>query len=117
MEARLLKTVRSDWSHTLLICAKCSKKIGGGFGPGGKTPLAEALRKELRIGRGRKAAIGIIEVKCLKVCPKHAVTVIDSRDNAHWKIVQAGAAIDTVIDALELNGSAPVQQQHAMMPE
>jgi predicted metal-binding protein len=116
VEASGVKTVRSEWSRTLMICAKCSKKVGGGFGDGGRKPLAKLLRKELGLKSGRKAPLGIVEVKCLKVCPKGAVTIVDSRDNHAWKIVRAGAAIETVIEELELNGSAPVQHERAMMP-
>jgi len=106
-----VKTVRSDWSRTVLVCAKCSKKLGGGFGPGGKTSLAKALRKELGVKVGRKAPIGIVEVKCLKVCPRGAVTVVDSNDSRHWQIVRSGAPLEAVIEALELDGSAPVQDE------
>ncbi|RZF66352.1 hypothetical protein EWE75_00320 [Sphingomonas populi] len=115
-----MKTVRSDWSRTLLVCQKCSKKLGGGFGPRGKTPLAKALRKELGVKTGRKAAMGIVEVKCLKVCPRGAVTVVDSADSRTWQIVRAGAPLETVIDALgingtDLNGSAQVQHDSATL--
>ena len=72
MEARRLKSVRSDWSNTLLVCRKCSKRLGGGFGPKGRTPLAKALRKHLDVKKGRKAPLGIVEVKCLGVCPRGA---------------------------------------------
>lgn len=115
MEASGVKTVRSDWSRTLLVCAKCSKKLGGGFGPRGKTPLGKALRKELGVKTGRKAAMGIVEVKCLKVCPRGAVTVVDSNDIGHWQIVRAGSPIEAVIDGLGLNGSAQVQHDSAIL--
>lgn len=115
MEADRLKTVRSDWSRTVLVCAKCSKKLGGGFGARGKTSLAKALRKQLHVTSGRKAAIGIVEVKCLKVCPRGAVTVVDSRDSHHWRIVQAGAPLEAVIEALDLNASAAVQHNSASL--
>ena len=114
MEADDLKIVRSDWSRTLMICAKCSKKVGGGFGSNGKKPLAKVLRKELGLKSGRKAAMGILEVKCLKVCPRGAVTVVDSRNSREWKIIQAGVSVDAVIDGLELNGSAQVQNGSAI---
>jgi len=115
VEARRVTTVRSDWSRTVLVCAKCSKKLGGGFGPRGKTSLAKALRKELGAKMGRKAPIGIVEVKCLKVCPRGAVTVVDSNDSRTWQIVRAGAPIDAVIDSLELNRSAQVQHDSATL--
>lgn len=117
METRGMKTVHSDWSHTLMICAKCTKKIGGGFGAKGKHPLAKVLRKELGVKSGRKAAMGIVEVKCLKVCPKNAVTVVDSRDVHEWKIVAAGVSTAAVIEGLELNASAPVQDKWANVAE
>lgn len=88
-----MKTVRSDWSKTILVCRKCSKKLDGGFGPGGKLPLAKALRRELGAGKGRKGALGIVEVKCLGVCPKRAVTVVDGDVPGTWLIVDKGADV------------------------
>ncbi len=52
------RTVRSRWSGTVLVCRKRSKKLGGGFGPEGKRPLAKALRKHLALGKGPKAEAG-----------------------------------------------------------
>lgn len=104
MEARL-KTVRSNWSDTILVCAKCSKKLGGGFGPKGRTPLAKALRKELNLKKGRKGAAGVVEVKCLGVCPRGAVTVVSGAQSREWLIVPEGADLDEV--AVELGLAAP----------
>ena len=60
-----MKTLRSNWSDAILVCAKCSKKLDGGFGPKGKTPLAKALREnegkiveELAVVQGKPADIG-----------------------------------------------------------
>ena len=100
MEARLKDHVRANWSAAILICSKCSKKLGGGFGPKGKTSLAKALRKRLGLKRGRKSAAGIVEVRCLGVCPRGAVTVIDGASPREWMLVPEGADIDAV--ALEL---------------
>ena len=104
MEARRLKSVRSDWSNTLLVCRKCSKRLGGGFGPKGRTPLAKALRKHLDVKKGRKGALGIVEVKCLGVCPRGAVTVINGKAPREWLLVKAGADLDSVTDAVRLSG-------------
>jgi predicted metal-binding protein len=90
----MLKRVSSNWGSAVLVCAKCSKKIDGGFGEKDKTRLVKALKKE--IGKGRKAALGIVEVKCLGVCPKNAVTVIDSRKPGEWMVVRAGTPIAQV---------------------
>lgn len=103
MEAGL-KTVRADWSTALLICKKCTKKLGGGFGPKGRTPLAKALRQGLGVKKGRKGALGIVEVKCLGVCPKGAVTVVDGAAPGAWLLVRGGTAIPEVVDALGCAG-------------
>lgn len=106
MEARGLKTVRSDWANTLLVCKKCSKKIGGGFGPKGKTGLAKALRAEFDVAKGRKGSLGIIEVKCLGVCPKGAVTVVNGAAPGEWLLVREGLPMAAVAAELGL-GAAP----------
>jgi predicted metal-binding protein len=103
MEARRLKSVRSDWSNTLLVCKKCSKRLGGGFGPKGRTPLAKALGKHLDVKKGRKGALGIVEVKCLGVCPRGAVTVINGKAPGEWLLVKAGADLDNIADAVRLS--------------
>lgn len=102
-----LRTVRSDWANTLLVCKKCSKKLGGGFGPKGKTPLAKALRQDLGVRKGRKGALGIVEVKCLGVCPKGAVTVVNGSKPGEWLLVSEGAAIEEIAAALAPDPAVP----------
>jgi predicted metal-binding protein len=97
-----LRHVYANWSDAVLVCGKCSRKLDGGFGPKGKTPLAKALRKHLGIKRGRKAPAGVVEVKCLGVCPKGAVTVIDTANPRQWMLVPARADLDTVAATLDL---------------
>lgn len=77
--------VRSDWSGAILVCGKCSKKAGG-------RPLAKALRRELGVGKGRRAAIGVVETKCLGICPKRGIVVIDTATPGRWRIVPADAS-------------------------
>ncbi|MCW3835605.1 (2Fe-2S) ferredoxin domain-containing protein [Sphingomonas canadensis] len=103
MEGRLKALrLRSNWDDAVLVCAKCSKKLDGGFGPRGRQPLAKALRKHLRLKKGRKARAGIVEVKCLGVCPKGAVTVLNGAASREWLIVPAGMALDAVAAELGL---------------
>jgi predicted metal-binding protein len=101
-----LRTVRSNWADAVLVCAKCSKKMDGGFGPRGRMPLAKALRKHLALKKGRKAAAGIVEVKCLGVCPRGAVTVVNGAQAREWMLVPAGADLDAVAAELGLDQAA-----------
>jgi predicted metal-binding protein len=102
VEARLSTGIRSNWSNAVLVCSKCSKKLGGGFGPKGRTPLARALRKHLGLKKGRKSAAGIVEVKCLGVCPRGAVTVVNGAASREWLLVPEGADLDAVAGELGL---------------
>lgn len=105
MEGRGIKTVKSDWETAILVCRKCSKRVGGGFGPKGRTPLAKALRKHLGGKKGRKAKTAIIETKCLSACPKKAVTVVRTDDLLNWRLVKPGSPIETVAETLGLSAS------------
>ncbi|WHO40009.1 (2Fe-2S) ferredoxin domain-containing protein [Sphingobium sp. AP49] len=94
--------VRSNWHNAVLVCRKCSKKLDGGFGPGGDERLSKALRRHLALKKGRKAAAGIVEVNCLGVCPKGAVTVVNGADSRDWLLVRAGADLDLLAGQLGL---------------
>ncbi|MEL6237430.1 MAG: (2Fe-2S) ferredoxin domain-containing protein [Pseudomonadota bacterium] len=94
--------VRSNWSHALLVCKKCSKKLakkGHGFGPQQKR-LAASLKHELGAGKGRKAAVGVIEVACLDICPKGGVVVVDTRAPGDWRIITPDADFEDQVDPL-----------------
>ena len=94
--------VGARWERAILVCGKCSKRLDGGFGEKRRTALAKALRKFLGLKKGRKAAIGIVETKCLGLCPGGAVTVIDAAAPGEWLLVRAGTAMDEVAAALRL---------------
>ncbi|MET0309429.1 MAG: (2Fe-2S) ferredoxin domain-containing protein [Sphingomonas sp.] len=94
--------VRSNWANAILVCSKCSKKLHGGFGPKGRVPLAKALRRELGLKKSRKADAGIVEVKCLGVCPRGAVTVVNGAASREWLIVPEGADVADVARELGL---------------
>jgi predicted metal-binding protein len=100
-----LKQVRSNWSDAILVCSKCSKKLDGGFGPKGRAPLGKALRKHLGLKKGRKAGAGIVDVKCLGVCPAGAVTVINGTHSREWLLVPKGMDLDEVVEELGLTGA------------
>lgn len=99
-----MKTLPSRWQGAVIVCGKCSKRIGGGFGPKGKTPLHKALARAMN-GGGKLAKLlkwrsGVVESRCLKVCPKSAVVVIDGRAPGTWLIVPKGADVDALADRL-----------------
>ncbi|NWK95488.1 hypothetical protein DM806_07355 [Sphingobium lactosutens] len=101
--ARTIKDhVRSNWQNAVLVCRKCSKKLDGGFGPRGDERLGKALRKHLSLRKGRKAAAGIIEVNCLGVCPKGAVTVVNGADSRDWLLVRPDVDLDELAGRLGL---------------
>jgi predicted metal-binding protein len=99
---RLTRTVASRWEGALLVCGKCSRKLDGGFGKKQRQPLAKALRKRLGLANGRKARLGIVETRCLGVCPRAAVCVVDTRRPGHWQLVEAGEDIGAVAARLGL---------------
>ena len=105
METRMKPAVRARWSRAVLVCGKCSRKLDGGFGPDGDQPLSKALRKRLGLKKGPKARAGIVETRCLGVCPKRAVTVIDAARPGEWLLVSPGADLDGL--ARELGLSEP----------
>ncbi|WBO21445.1 hypothetical protein [Sphingomonas abietis] len=98
-------TIRSNWSATILVCAKCSKKLGGGFGEKKRAPLAKLLRK-LGGGKKRKSSFGVIETRCLGICPKGAVTVIDAAHPGKWLLVEEGTPVEDVAERLGLGSVA-----------
>ncbi len=102
MSKPLRDSVRTDWSAAILVCGKCSKKIGGGFGEKGKTSLAKALRKRGGKGKKRKLPYGVVETGCLGICPKRAVVVVDGAEPGDWLLVREGTAMDDVAERLGL---------------
>lgn len=104
MAAGVKTHIRSNWSSTVLVCGKCSKRLGGGFGPRGKQPLGKALRRHLGLKKGRKSAAGVVDVKCLGVCPRGAVTVVNASASREWLIVPEGTDLDEVARAAGLEG-------------
>jgi predicted metal-binding protein len=98
------REIRSNWDQAVLVCAKCSKRVDGGFGDKGKTPLAKALRKHLKLKKGRKGAAGVVEVRCLGICPRDAVVVVNGAASRIWHLVQPGADLDEVAASVGLSG-------------
>lgn len=104
METGVIRGLASRWQGSVLVCGKCSKKLDGGFGERGRTPLVKLLRQALGVKKGRKAERGVVEVKCLGVCPKNAVVMVDGSRPDRWMLVPAGASADEVVATLSQYG-------------
>lgn len=99
------QSVPAHWATVVLVCGKCSKKVKGGFGEKGRTPLAKALRQRTH-GKGRKAGYGVIETGCLKLCPKGAVVTVDGARPGEWLLVRPGTPVEEVAERLGLPAAA-----------
>lgn len=99
--------VRSNWKTAILVCKKCSKKLDGGFGPKGDLPLSKALKKHLALKKGRKGDAGVLDVSCLGICPKGAVTVVNGASSRDWLLVRPSADLDELAGELGLIATAP----------
>ena len=99
------KRVGAEWRDVVLVCRKCGKR--GGFGPDGVETLAKALRRSLDEGgtrklKARRRAVGVVEVGCLDICPKHAVVVVKGSDPRSMILVPKGADMSDVLQQLRL---------------
>lgn len=103
----MLRPVSAKTRSVLLICGKCSKKLGGGFGKKGSKPLAKELRKLMGAGKGRKSDLLVLETACLKLCPKGAVVMMDAVKPEKWLIVPAGTEVESVAQQMGLSKTFP----------
>jgi predicted metal-binding protein len=74
----VIRSRATPWKTILLVCGKCARKMDGGYGPKGKESLRSALQTELA-NTGRRREVRIIETRCMGICPKKAVTVLNTR--------------------------------------
>jgi predicted metal-binding protein len=91
--------IPTGWRDTIFVCRKCSKKLDGGFGPDGRQSLRGMLRDGLR-QRGQRGAIGLLEVGCLGLCPKEAVTMGLASTPGEFLVVGKGASANAVFATL-----------------
>ena len=94
-----MTVIDAPWGGIALVCRKCTKKLHGGFGPKGKQPLAKALRDELKAS-GRRRALRVIEVGCLNLCPKHAVSLVPPGRTDQLHAIPRGVDPAAVLQAL-----------------
>ena len=100
---KLIKAVPTPAVALIAICGKCGKKLGGGFGASGNEALGKALGKALHLPKPKRAKVRIVETKCLKLCPKGAVAIVDGNDPGHILVVSEGTPVSTIIHRLGLH--------------
>lgn len=110
---RQMKGARMQWRDVVLICRKCGEKAGGGYGGKGRKSLKQALRKSLKLGKGRCADLALIEVDCLKLCPKGAVTVVRGSAPGRMLALPTGLTGAEAVDSLGLCAAAAPSQPQA----
>jgi hypothetical protein len=97
----LLRTYRAPWKgQIVLVCRKCQKKLHGG-----KKNRIARLGKELKkqaLQEEDGPRLRVIQVSCLKVCPKGGVTVCTQSQLARNEccIVRTPADLDALIGQL-----------------
>lgn len=90
---------KGPWRDVLLVCRKCSGKLKGGYGPTNKDTLPDAFKQVLRDLK-RRRDVRVLEVGCLGICPKDAVTVI--RGSAPEEMLVVPEGLDLMLLASRL---------------
>jgi predicted metal-binding protein len=63
--------------------------MDGGYGPQGKDTLRSILREAIREA-GHRRDVRVVDARCLGICPRKAVTVINASNPGMVFIVPAG---------------------------
>ncbi len=91
-----IRSRATPWKTIVLVCGKCARKLDGGYGPEGKDTLRSTLRAELK-GRGHGREVRIIETRCMGICPKKAVTMVNASKPGTISVVPKGTPIAAVM--------------------
>ncbi len=97
-----MRRVATVATRVLAICDKCGKKLDGGFGDDDGRPLGKALKRLVSGTRGKRRTVRIIGTRCLDLCPKGAVAMLDSRQPGVIFVVARGTDPALVCDQLVL---------------
>lgn len=95
----VIPTTQAPWREIAMVCGKCSRKLHGGFGKKGKHGLDKVLKDALR-ATGRRREVRVIEVGCLGLCPKRAVTAVSSAQPGQMLAIPEGADAAQVLARL-----------------
>jgi hypothetical protein len=96
-----LRTYRGPWKgQILLACRKCQKKLKQDGKKNGIAKLGKAIKKRAKRHED-SADLRLVQVSCLKLCPKGAVTVCTQQQLSRneCSIVRTLADIDLLLAA------------------
>lgn len=117
---------RANWRADILVCRKCQKKLHNeGFGRDGDERLSKAIKRAVKASpagrgaklKGRRAPVGIVEVDCLKLCPKKGVTVVSSLRPDRWLVAGVGASADAVLVEAGIDLATPTPARRRPPPD
>ncbi|PWR21399.1 hypothetical protein [Zavarzinia aquatilis] len=94
------KALNTGWDDIVLVCAKCERKLKGGFGPSGKKDLSKVLARALD---EQGARIGVVETLCLDVCPRGGVTALLASRPGRFSVIREGTPVEDALAALDLD--------------
>ena len=101
-----LRDYPAPWKgELLLVCRKCQKKLKHNGQSSGIAKLSKALKKRARHDE-HAPALHVLQVPCMKMCPKGGVTVCTQRQlgRGECSIVRSGADVDALYQ--QYRGSA-----------
>ena len=101
-----IRSITTRSTTLVAVCRKCGKKLGGGFGDGGRQPLAKALKQALGLPKWKRSPVRIVETGCMKLCPKGAVAVTTSGAPHLVHVIPAGTLLGEVAAHLGLTDAA-----------
>jgi predicted metal-binding protein len=87
----------TPWKNVVLLCGKCARKLDGGYGPKRRDTLRSALRGALK-ETGHRRDVRIVETKCMGICPKKAVTLINASHPETISVVPVGTKMAEVME-------------------
>ena len=94
-----IEVTPTPWREIVLVCRKCTRRLDGGFGKKHRESLRSELKTALRTA-GRRRDVRVIEIGCLGLCPKGAVTVAIASRPGELLAVPRGSDPKLLIDRL-----------------
>lgn len=96
-----IREISAKWDDVLMVCRKCGKKVGGGFGKDGEQRLEKALKSQFKEDRGSgNGRYKVVGVSCLGICPKNAVCLVHGSAPGIVHLVKPDTPMDEVVEAL-----------------